>query len=281
VRAGQLYGLISRWFEGHLGEAGHHAPRKAYTVSPLRPLDGHPGDQAAVDVGVLDDDLVGLLLDGAARLAGAGGRLGGQAVRGLPWPDGEPVRLDQGADWSALAGVPAATAAFDVELLSPTTFRSGRIYLPFPTPGLVLGHLREQWTQWGPPVPHPAIDECEVEVAGHRLVCEHRELRGRSIAGSTGLVSYRIRSGDDAHRAGVARWLAVLPFAGLGADTRMGLGQAQLVTTGAVHHQTPGRSTETPQTPQTPVADRAVVPAGDSALGPAGTAWPGDRSRRR
>ncbi|MBI1759055.1 MAG: CRISPR system precrRNA processing endoribonuclease RAMP protein Cas6 [Actinobacteria bacterium] len=227
VRPEQLYGLIAGWIEAGIDDTGHHAPRKPYTLSPLRPLPGRPAGHVAIDVGFLDDDLAARLLAAAGELVAVSGRLGRQAVRCLPWPDGRIGRLESAADWADLATERQVGDQFSVRLLSPTAFRSGRIHLPFPLPGLVLGHLREQWTRWGPDVAHPSIDDCDVAVVDYRLDCIQLTLRGRPVVASVGEVTYRVGSRDVEHRRAIGRWLALLPFASVGADTRMGLGQAE------------------------------------------------------
>jgi len=67
--------VVSRWFD--VDEAAHRSHAKAYSVSP--PV-AHPAG-TLVEVGLLDDGLVGLLRADAAP--GAVVRFGGQAV-GLP-----------------------------------------------------------------------------------------------------------------------------------------------------------------------------------------------------
>jgi hypothetical protein len=233
VRPEQLYGLVAGWFEAHLDDAGHHAPRKAWTLSPLRPLPGRPPRHVGVDVGLLDDTLAPVLLGGAEHLARVGGRLGGQAVACLPWDDGRLGLLDVAADWDELASAAPVGDRFGLSLLTPATFRSDQTHLPFPLPGLVLGHLRRQWTWWGQPVEHPDIADCEVRVEDYRLDCAHLTLRGHPVVASVGDVVFRVGTRDRDRRAGIGRWLAVLPYAGLGADTRMGLGQAEADLTGA------------------------------------------------
>jgi hypothetical protein len=228
----QLYGLISPWIEGHLDNVGHHAPRKPYTLSPLRPVAGRPDRHVAIDIGMLDDTLVPAILGGAEDLARSPGRLGHQAVRGLQWDSNRLGLLERAEDWDDLAEAEPAGSRFRLDLLTPTAFHSGQVYQPFPLPGLVLGHLREQWTQWGPQLEHPSIEAYNVAVETYQLRCVRLTLRGRSVVGSVGEVVYQIGSRDPTDRAAIGRWLAVLPYTALGADTRMGLGQAEVSAAG-------------------------------------------------
>jgi hypothetical protein len=232
VRPEHLAALVSTWIET---DAEHHAPRKPFTISPFRPLTGRPARQVAVDVGILDDALVPQVLAGAKDLATRGGRLGHQPAKILPWDDGRLGRIERAEEWADLARAVPAGRQVRIALLSPLTFRSGSRYLPFPLPGLVFGHLREQWTRWGgpggdpAPVAEPSIDDCELSVQDYRLDCVPVDLRGRTAACSGGEVTYRVGSRDPAARAAIGRWLAVLPYAALGAETRMGLGQAEVL----------------------------------------------------
>jgi hypothetical protein len=235
VRPDHLAAVISTWIET---DAEHHAPRKPFTLSPFRPLPDRPARQVAVDVGILDDAIVPQVLAGAQDMAARGGRLGHQPAKTLPWPDGRLGRIDRAEEWPDLAGARPVAGQVRVALLSPVTFRSGRRYLPFPLPGLVFGHLREQWTRWGAvnlaasdpaPAADPSIEDCELSVQDYRLDCVHLDLRGRPAVASVGEVTYRVGSRVPAARAAIGRWLAVLPYAALGAETRMGLGQAEVL----------------------------------------------------
>lgn len=228
VRPQHLYGLLAGWLEAGRDATAHHALRKPYTLSPLRPVAGRPRDEVAVDIGLLDDELADTLLRAAAAMVTVSGRLGRQGVRCLPWPDGRIGRLAAVAGWDELTATPAVGDRFTVRLLTPTMFRSEALYLPFPLPGLVLGHLREQWSQWGPAPEFPGIDQCRLGVVDYDLDCVHLSLRGRDAVASVGSVTYRVGSRDANHRRAIGQWLAVAPFAGVGADTRMGLGQVEV-----------------------------------------------------
>lgn len=282
VRAGWIYGMLSAWFESHLDDAAHHGPRKPYTISPLRPVAGRPRTVVTVDVGVLLDGLAVQLHEGAARLAAEGGRLGPQPVCGLAWPDGELARLECGAGWGALAEIEPVVGDVELDLESPVVFRRGNGCAPFLTPGLVFGHLRKQWALWGPDLDHPDIDDCAVAVVDHRLSRVHARPRARELSGHVGRVVYRVGSADPSHRAAVARWLAVLPFAGLGAETRMGLGQARLVTAPTDLHRSPGHVRPVLAGDLAPAVDQAGdrtgVRAGDQGAAlAAGLEAPGSR----
>lgn len=229
VRPQHLFALVSGWLES---DAVHRAPRKPFTLSPLRPVDGQPDRHVAVDVGVLDDALVPLLLAGARMVAERGGRLGGQSVRVLPWPDGNLGLLTHVHDWPELAGAAGVGSRVRLALLSPTTFRHGNTYLPFPLPGLVFGHLREVWTQWGPSGDGRIeldLDDCRLAVDDFRLESVRVNLRTRIAVGSVGEVTYRCGARSPQVRACLGRWLSVLPYGGMGAETRLGFGQVEVL----------------------------------------------------
>jgi CRISPR-associated endoribonuclease Cas6 len=235
VRPDWVAAMVSTWIET---DAEHHAPRKPFTISPFRPLPGRPRRQVALDIGILDDRIVPRLLAGAQDVATRGGELGPQPATVLPWEDGRLGRVERAQEWADLARAAPVGRRVRLALLSPVTFRSGKRYRPFPQPGLVFGHLREQWTQWdvtgrltsdGTPAAEPNFDDCDLSVEDCRLDRVAVDLRGRPAVGNVGEVTYRVGSRDLAVRAAIGRWLAVLPYAALGSETRMGLGQAEVL----------------------------------------------------
>ncbi len=238
VRSVQVAAMVSSWLES---DAEHRAPRKAFTISPLRDIQGSADVRArvganagaaavAIDIGLLDDDLVPRLLAGA-RAAVGGGRWGSQAVSVLPGAQGEVAQLESAQDWPELAAVAPSSGRVTLEFLSPVLFRRGQSYLPFPLPGLVFGHLREQWTLWGGEAKlaqEPSMDECQLTVVDFAVECVQVPLRHRTAPASMGQITYAVGRAAPA-RAAVGRWLALLPYTAIGAETRIGLGQAQTV----------------------------------------------------
>ncbi len=117
---------------------------------------------------------------------------------------------------------------------SPTTFRSEGTNVPFPLPALVFGSLVNRWNAFSPIALHPdtrRFAEEMIVASKYTLRSQHVEFaageRGGAV-GCVGLCRYYIRS-SDRYWGGVVHTLAAYAFfAGVGAHTTMGLGQAAL-----------------------------------------------------
>jgi CRISPR-associated endoribonuclease Cas6 len=197
----RLHGLLASWLDTE-----HRADRKAWSWKAM---------STGIEIGVLDDGLVGRLL------AGAGSRV--RQVAAVPWSD---VASGSGREWA-------------VEFVSPVTFRRGNRLLPWPSPSAVLGSLRADWRRFG--APHAgdlevdlALDPVVVtEVTGasevERFVLHERpDATGKrvpvqvTVGGFRGRVTYAVES--PGLRDAVGKLLAIAPYAGVGAHTTRGFG---------------------------------------------------------
>ncbi|MBK8468417.1 MAG: CRISPR system precrRNA processing endoribonuclease RAMP protein Cas6 [Candidatus Phosphoribacter sp.] len=223
VQLHHVHAAVSRWFDRG---SEHWAGEKPYAVSPLVERDGRVG----VEVGLLGKPAHERFAAVAAdvmkvKLGPTVGRLG------------RPVRLRQ-RSWEELARQCQARS-WTLELLTPTTFRSGDRSTPLPEVQTVLSGLARSWQAWCPepdllPLPGPAADPAPyraVWVSDLRLTSSVTELqvRGRDgiprivlMSGVTGTM--HLRADDDA----AARWagplLALAPFAGVGSMRAKGFG---------------------------------------------------------
>lgn len=135
-----------------------------------------------------------------------------------------------------------ASGALDPEMerrvtlrfVSPTTFKSENANLPFPLPDMVFGSLINKWNAFSPITLHPdarRFADARVVASKYRLQTQYVKFGpdGRGgVVGCTGECRYIVR-GNDRYWRGVIRTLAGYAFfAGVGARTSIGLGQAAL-----------------------------------------------------
>ena len=127
---------------------------------------------------------------------------------------------------------------------SPTTFRSGGRFLPFPLPELIFGSLLDRWQTFAPIALHPEVRRFAEEA----VVLSQYKLRTRSMPykqgskkqddqgqrggwqiGFTGRVVYTVMN-PDRYWLNVLHLLATFAFySGVGYQTGTGLGQVRLV----------------------------------------------------
>jgi CRISPR-associated endoribonuclease Cas6 len=127
-----------------------------------------------------------------------------------------------------------APRRLSLRFTSPTTFRSQGAAVPFPLPDLVFGSLLNRWNAFCPITLHPDARRFAAEC----VVTSKYNLRSQYVAfaqgehgaavGCVGLCRYVIRNADR-YWGGVMRTLGAFAFfAGVGAHTTIGLGQAAL-----------------------------------------------------
>jgi CRISPR-associated endoribonuclease Cas6 len=121
-----------------------------------------------------------------------------------------------------------------IRFTSPTTFRSQGAAVPFPLPDLVFGSLVNRWNAFCPITLHPDARRFAAEC----VVASKYTLRSQYVnfaqgehgaaVGCVGVCRYVIRNADR-YWGGVMRTLGAFAFfAGVGAHTTIGLGQAAL-----------------------------------------------------
>lgn len=218
VRLEHVHAAISRWFDLEQGE--HSAIAKPYALSPL----GHsPFDETlGLEVGVLSDQALERLT-GTDRPRSI--RLGHEHC-----PVGQPSRLlDE--NWETLAE-PSGRTSWELELLTPATFRRGDRSSPLPIPSTVLRGLAQSWDAYSP------IARTDLTAAQRDAVwvsdldgrSERVKVSGTQLSGFVGRVRFRIddRSIADA----VDPLFRLAPFAGVGSARAKGLGVARLTPEG-------------------------------------------------
>ncbi len=207
VNATQLHAMASSWL-GHGGTP-------TWSVAPPRIVDGVPALEFATFGGDAAERL------GEAAVPGREVRLG--ASRGevlLP-----PARIAC-LSWADLCR-PSSWRRWDVEFLTPTSYRRGDHFAPWPEPTALLHSLSERWA--GPGVPRisqeraPEVRVEAVEGQTRRLrLTVGRERRAITIHGFVGQIRYYC--GDAEVAAQVNRLLMFAEFAGAGVYATWGLG---------------------------------------------------------
>jgi CRISPR-associated endoribonuclease Cas6 len=168
-------------------------------------------------------------------LAGAGFRIVDVAVDGAqhPWAGQASFEdLVQRYTLQAAAPPPRLTLRF----ASPTVFRSDGANVPLPLPGLVFEGLARRWNAFAPLQIPPEVRRFADEV----MVIARYELRTEQVIfgeegergmypGFVGTCSYAFKT-HDRYWLGLAHLLAAFAlYAGVGARTTMGLGQARAI----------------------------------------------------
>lgn len=213
-----VHAAFSRWFDQ--SHAEHTANDKPYAISPASRDDtGHVGVEVAT-----------LTVASAARFAeaaqaGASVRIGNQ-IRTIGTP-----RLMWQASWADLA-TRTADCRWDLDFVTPVTFRSGDRSSPLPHPRTILTGLERAWQAWSD-TPLPALGEGAGAVWASDLELSSRVLpmvigrpdgsrRELTVSGSLGRLTLRC---DDPSVASVAGPLLHLAsYTGVGSMTLKGLG---------------------------------------------------------
>jgi len=167
------------------------------------------------------------LLDAAVPIAGC-------AVTGAAHPWAGQCTFGDLAAQHTLDKAPPRTVT--LEFVSPTVFRSAGANVPLPLPALVFDSLARRWNQFAPIAVPPELHRFAEEVmviSRYRLWTERVSFGGDGdegiCPGFVGRCSYGFRS-HDRYWLGLVRLLAAFAFyAGVGARSSMGLGQARVV----------------------------------------------------
>lgn len=212
----QVHGAISSWFDRTPAE--HASAIKPYSLSPLAGEPSHMGIEVSV-----------LTLEALARLrqstvAGGQIRLGGQVGR-----LGPAVRLVE-QSWADL-NAPTGARSWELQFMTPTTFRRRDRSSPWPAPAAVLRGLSQSWGAWSqlPPrdLTHQDADSVWVsDIAGQS---HPMTLAGTRISGFVGRVRYQCD--DVGVAATVDPLFRLAPFSGIGSAKAKGLGVTRLRST--------------------------------------------------
>jgi CRISPR-associated endoribonuclease Cas6 len=235
VRLEHLHAVVSGWFDTNPDT--HRAAAKPYSITP--PAACAAG--TAVEIGLLDDTLVDRLLTCAAP--GKTVRLGTQHTRLCAAPDQVAVLT-----W-AQAAAAGGMDAWCLRFVTPTTFRRGNLFTPWPAPKAVLGSLRAAWRRFAPPDLPPLILELTPEpvwvtdIDGANQVLK---VNDRTVSGFVGRIRFAADAPDPV-AAAIDQLVRLAPFAGVGAYTTRGFGMTR-----------PEPTWQHTPTPRHPVKDGAV-----------------------
>lgn len=215
----QVHGAVSAWFDH--SDAEHRTDTKPYSVSPLSadPADRehHPGPQPplGIEIGVLTLEAHRRLM--AATTQGMPIRLGSQfGSVGRP-------HLIQWDDWVTLAE-PTGASQWELEFVTPTTFRTRDRSSPLPTPSTVLRRPAEVWSLWSGMPPRRLPRECaeavwvsDIDGRSHALT-----LGRLRVSGFVGWLTLRCDEPEIA--ALIDPLLRLAAYSGVGSGTTKGLG---------------------------------------------------------
>lgn len=136
VRLQHVHAAVSGWFDQT--EEDHAQLVKPYALSPL----SHSGDRrsgAGFEASALTDQARECLLRKACSNEII--RLGAQTTRLVG------AQLIEEESWDGLQTWMGGTA-WDLEFVTPATFRQGQRWSPWPAPATVLRGLSESWNRW-------------------------------------------------------------------------------------------------------------------------------------
>jgi len=227
----------------HAGDA-----TRPYTVSDLvgagpiragrRQLS--PERQGWLRITALTPELSGVLLEQIVpALPGTQLDLGGPVVRvdGVATQPSEHRWAGQASPQALLVShslAPGDSRRLSMRFASATTFRSQGRNIPFPLPELVFGSLVNKWNEFMPVALHPDARR----FAEERIVASKYKLRSKYVqfgpddrgaaVGAGGACRYHVQSGDRYWTSVIRALAAFAFFAGVGARTTVGLGQATL-----------------------------------------------------
>jgi len=195
-----VHRTLSRWLD-----SDHHAKRKPWSWT---------AQSSGLIIGLLNDGLVDRLTD-CANTAGT------------------PVQQVAKADWAELrTGRPRD--CWQLEFVSPVTFRRGNRFLPWPSPSAVFGSLRAAWRTFGA----PTVGDLELDLRLDPLIVtafsgsSHTERvtlhRHDSVlvGGFVGIIRYALDGTADTQVVDTLVRLA--PFSGVGACTTRGFGGVRI-----------------------------------------------------
>lgn len=214
VKLEHVHAAVSRWFDR---TAEHHAAGvKPYAISPLaRGEDGGVGFEVSTLTAAAER-----LLD-IATAPPATVRLGSdQAVVGRPY------RVVN-ESWESLA-TPGGHDTWELEFITPVTFRRGNRASPLPVAGAVLRGLVTSWNALsGLPERNLTRQHSDdVWVSDIQGASQRMTLSGLRLSGFAGRVVYRCDVPDT--RDLVDALFRLAPYAGVGSAKAKGLGVTRL-----------------------------------------------------
>jgi CRISPR-associated endoribonuclease Cas6 len=135
-------------------------------------------------------------------------------------------------DFAGLALPVSPKEVFLADFRTPTAFKMGDAYYPFPDPGLFFSSLLRRWNAFSGDDKLPEIGQEEwrssVWLSRFRGKTKPFFMRGGQIPGFTGQLWLQLADPEKAKIA--VRLLAFAPFAGVGVKTAMGMGQVRVAS---------------------------------------------------
>lgn len=214
VRLEHLHAAVSRWFDETAAE--HSAATKPYAISPLA---GDPGGGLGFELSTLTTAAEERLREAAAPPATI--RLGpDRAALG-------PLGRIAHESWASLAE-PSGARAWELEFVTPATFRRGNRSSPLPVAASVLRGLLDSWNACSglPPRELGRRESDGVWVSDIDGRSEAMALSGLRVSGFVGRV--RFRCDDPAVRDLVDPLFRLAPYSGVGSARAKGLGVTRL-----------------------------------------------------
>lgn len=210
-----VHAAVSAWFD--LSPVEHGARDKPYAISPP----AGDGRTVGLEVAVLTEAMESRLLEQAQP--------GRQIRLGNQFGSVGRLRRVSSQSWRALAGC-VNERSWELQFVTPTTFRRRDESSPLPTPASVLRGLSLSWSLWSDVEPRALAreDADRVWVSELDVRSQDMTVSGLSVSAVLGRVRYSCRDARIAEQVGPLFHLA--PYAGVGALRGKGLGVTRLVT---------------------------------------------------
>ncbi|WP_028709297.1 CRISPR system precrRNA processing endoribonuclease RAMP protein Cas6 [Propionicicella superfundia] len=214
VKVEHLHAALSRWFDRGTSDAGgvdHRAQTKPYTISPL----SGEVDRFGVEVSVLTAEA----RDRLTLCAGSGER-----VRlGERWTIPGRALLQSSVSWGELAeGLPGCR--WDLEFVTPGTFRTGNRSCGFPVPSSLLRSPAQCWNRFSSATKVELSHEesGSVWVSDFDIESVPLAVKGLRVGGVMGRL--RLRCDDASTAAKVGSLLRLAEYCGVGSYRTKGFG---------------------------------------------------------
>ncbi|MGI0485892.1 CRISPR system precrRNA processing endoribonuclease RAMP protein Cas6 [Pantanalinema rosaneae CENA516] len=214
-----IHALCLRWFSlanELLGTQLHQAENLPLSLV----MKSVSARQLYLRIGLLQKSLLAPLLWGLAQDLGTE-----LTLTDIPCRIGHGVDILQSSTYEALAQLPLQST-IDLQFLTPTSFKQGKVIQPFPLPELVFNSLLRRWNAFAPlDLQFPSIEWRGV-TAAYELKTYALKMKGGAEIGAQGMVRYQFA---DPTQAQIATTLAQFArFAGVGRKTAMGMGQTKV-----------------------------------------------------
>ncbi|GGL77862.1 hypothetical protein GCM10010840_14680 [Deinococcus aerolatus] len=208
----------------------HAAEVKGFRIGQTQWTDGEGGAELTFQVGVLDDRLLEPLLSALTP-----GRNHGSAEMTL-MATTQTVRVTAQESYSDLYARHAADVRgrdLHLSFLTPTTFRTTDLDMPFPVPKTVYYGLQRRWEAFSDLHFGPELNDWvgrAVRIRGYRLrprSVHFKGARGAAMTASLGEVHYQLARPGDAEPTFVRLLTEFANYAGVGYKTTFGLGHVE------------------------------------------------------